>query len=834
MWRNYLTVGIRSLMKNRVYAGINIAGLAIGMAACIMILVFVRYESGFDSALPGARDAYQLQTYYTQRDTGETMNLQMAAYVTKGALTKDFPQIEKAVYAQSGSPILLKNGQAEATEDFTYVDGPLTDVLQLPYVAGNPATALGRPGSIVLTQSEAGRQFGSVAGAMGKTLTVVANGKETDYRVTGIIADIPKNSHFKASFLARYDPNTYYAEQPDFLKSWGWQSGWVYLKLKPGTDPAAINSQLKAWEKRNIPDEHFGDRTVNQGDEADFGLVNIRDIHLGRAQEGAMTPGNSRQSIVTFAVIGLLILGMACINFTNLATARASQRAREVALRKVLGAGRQQLIGQFLAESVLVAAIAMLIALALVELALPLFARFLDASLNLHYFGAQGILAPAIILVVLVGLAGGLYPAFYLSRFQPARVLKANKSAADAEGSGKLRNILVVAQFAVSIGLIICTAVIYAQTIYARTVDPGFKREGLMQVDNIRRRQLTPIVETLAQETARLDNVVGVGRTQIGVSTQNNMNNGVQVPGRQEPVTIGNYNVDLGFFDTMGIKLVAGRQFSAAQAMDDMTTPYPEQPDAERALVARGINVVVNELAVKRMGFASPQAAIGKQVKIGFDDAYGGVLPVTIVGVVQDSRFRSIREPIDAIMFRYHRIIHDVMEVRYRGSPAEARAKVEQVWRRLAPQVPFEAKFTEEIIGDLYKAEDARAKMFAGFAGLAVIIGCLGLFGLAAFTAERRTKEIGIRKVLGATTGKIVQLLVWQFSRPVLIANLIAWPAAYWLMRDWLNTFDARITLTPAPFLGAGLLALVIAVATIAAHSMKVARANPIQALRYE
>lgn len=834
MWRNYLTVGIRSLMKNRVYAAINIAGLAIGMAACLLILVFVRYETGFDRDLPGAENAYQFQTYYTDPDTGDTNNLQMAAYVTKGRLQKDFPQVEQAVYVGSAGPILLKQGQAESTDNFYYVDGPITDILKFPYVAGNPATALSRPGNIVLSESEAVKQFGSAQAAMNQTLTIVGNGKEWDYRITGVVKDMPKNSHFKANFLARYDPSAYFADQPDFLTNWGWQSGYVYLRLRPGTDPDSINSQLHAWEKRNIPDERFGERVINPGDTAEFALVNVRDVHLGFAQRAAMTPGNTRQSIATFAVIALLILGMACINFTNLATARASQRAREVALRKVLGASRRQLVVQFLGESVLMAAIAMLIALALVELTLPLFARFLDATLDLHYFGAGGVILPVVLLVLLVGVAGGLYPAFYLSRFQPARVLKANKSAADAHGSGRLRNILVVAQFAVSIGLMACTAIIYGQTIYARTVDPGFKRDGLMQVDNVGRRQLFNVNETIAREIARIDGVSAVGRSGIGVATQSNRNNAVLVPGRNSPVMLGNYNVDAGFFNAMGMKTIAGRTFDEKQAMDDMTTPFPEDPVAERALVARGANVVLSELAVKRLGFASPQDAIGKQVKLSYDDRYGGQLPVTIIGVVGDARFRSIREPMDAIMFVMHRFSHEVMEVRYNGDPATVRARVEQVWRRLAPQVPFEAKFTEEIVGDLYKAEAARAQLFAGFAALAIVIGCLGLFGLAAFTAERRTKEIGIRKVLGASTGRIVQLLVWQFSRPVLLANLIAWPVAWWVMRDWLNNFDTRIALTPIPFVGAGIVALAIAIGTIAMHSVRVARANPIQALRYE
>ena len=835
MWRNYLTVAMRALAKNKTYTFINIFGLAIGMAACLMILLFVRYELTYDQHLERAEDAYQFQTYYKDPDTGEEGNLQMAAYVTKGALLKDFPQIEKAVYAQSAGPVVIRNGEATAApEAMLYVDGPIFDILQFPFVQGDPNSALAEPGSVVLSETEAAKRFGA-ENPIGQTLTLVSVGKSVDYRVTGIFKDLPKNTHLAAEMIARYDPASFWAEQPDFLDSYGWQSGYLYVQLKPGTDVAALNAQMQAWEKRNIPDQVFGGQRFNQGDIADFALVNIRDVHLGRAQDAAMTPGNDRTTIITFAVVAALILGMACVNFTNLATARASQRAREVALRKVLGANRQQLIVQFVGESILVAAFAMMLALTFVELSLPAFSAFLDADLSMTYVGEGGLLPMILGLVLLVGAAGGLYPAFYLSRFQPAKVLKANKSSADASGSGRLRNVLVVAQFAVSIGLIICTAVVYAQTVYARTVDPGYQRDGLLQIDGIGRRQLLPMMDTLLNEIRSVEGVKSVGRTGIGVATQNNSNTGLLIPGRSEPVSIGNYSIDTGFFETMGIKLLAGRTFDDSRAMDDATTPFPEDPAAERAFAARGVNVVMNELATKRLGIGSPQEAIGKTFKAALvDEEFGGVVPVTIVGVVQDSRFRSVREPVDSIMFLLNQSGHGQMLVRYEGNPSEVRSRIEQVWKKVAPEVPFEAEFSDDIVRELYEAEEARATIFAAFAGLSVIVGCLGLFGLAAFTAERRTKEIGIRKVLGARTKDIVKLLVWQFSQPVIIANLIAWPVAWWLMRDWLNGFDTRVDLNPGLFVGAGLLAMMIAAGTIIGHAVKVARANPIHALRYE
>jgi putative ABC transport system permease protein len=586
MWRNYLTVGLRALAKNKTYAFINIFGLALGLAACLLILLYVRYELAYDAWLPNAENSYQFQSHYRDDDTGEENKLQMTSFVAGTALKKDFPQVDKTVYALSNAPVVLRGGEALPTEDVLLVDNLFFDVLQFPLVKGDPGTALRQVNSLVVTETEGRRLFGA-ADPMGKTVTMVSRGITTDWRVTGVAKDLPKNSHVDFDMVGRFDPASHFTDTPDFLTSWGWQSGWFYFTLKPGTDPQDIQRQLPAWEKRNIKIESFGDQRFDAGESQDWKLANVKDIHLGEAQEAGMTPGNDRSSIVTFAVIAVLILGMACVNFTNLATARASQRRREVALRKVLGATRRQLMVQFLAESVLVAGLAMVLALAMAEISLPMLSAFLDADLDLRYFGEGGVIVPVILLVLIVGAAGGLYPAFYLSRFQPAQVLKANKSSAEAAGSGHLRNALVIAQFAVSIGLIICTAIVYAQTVYARTADPGYQRDGILQVSNFGRRQVTPKADAIVEEMRRIEGVEAVGRSGIGVATQNNSNTGVQVPGRPEPVTIGNYSVDAPFFETMGIKLLAGRLFDEKRPGDESTQPFPSDPAFERALPGR-------------------------------------------------------------------------------------------------------------------------------------------------------------------------------------------------------------------------------------------------------
>jgi len=834
MWRNYFTVGVRALIKNRTYAVINILGLAIGLAACLMLLLYVRYETSYDQWLPNAENVYQYQSHYLNPQTGEEQKLQMTSYIAGQRFRTDFPQVEGAVYAWGSAPVVLRGGQALETDDVLLVDGLFFDVLQFPFVQGGPRTALAQAGSVVLTESEARRIFGD-ENPMGKTLTMSVRGDPTDHRVTGIVRDLPRNSHMRFTMVVRIDPPSTYADQPQMLDSWGWQSGWFYFSLRPGTDLDTIRGQLPAWERRNIPDEQFGQETTNQGEFQDWEIANIRDVHLGEADRASMTPVNDQRTIITFTIIAFLILGMACVNFTNLATARAGQRAREVALRKVLGANRAQLMTQFMAESVLIAGISMLFALAFVELLLPSLASFLDADLEMRYFGAEGMLLPILLLTLLVGAAGGIYPAFYLSRFQPAQVLKANKSAAEASGSGRLRNALVIGQFAVSIGLIICTAVVYAQTVYARNVDPGYRRDNLIQIQNLGRRQLEGRTNAIVEEMRRVPGVVSVGRSGIGVATGSSSNTGVQVPGQTDSVLIGTYGIDPEFFETMGIELVAGRLLERNRPGDNIGQSDQPTEEEQRALVARGASIVVNELAALRMGFASAQDAIGKPVGVGFVENEYGAVPTRIVGVVRDSRFRSIRTPIEPIMFSWNESNANVMLIRHDGrDPQGVRGRIEQAWKRLAPDVPFDGVFSEDRVAELYQAEQSRAQVFAGFATLAILVACLGLFGLAAFTAERRTKEIGVRKVLGARTRDIVQLLAWQFSKPVIIANLIAWPAAWWAMREWLNTFDARIDLGPAPFVLAGLLALVIAIGTIAGHAFRVARANPIHALRYE
>ena len=835
MWRNHLVLTLRLLARNKLYAFVNLFGLALGLAACLLILIYVRYESSYDSTLPDAERVFQLQNWFIGSESGPGSANRMTSFASGTALRKDFPEIETLVYVGNNQPVIVQNGEASISKNFYFTDGALFDVLQFPFLHGDRRSSLSEPGQAVLTESEARRRFGT-SNAVGRTLTLMIAGEPVDYRISGVIADPPRNSHIQLSIVARYDPQNFWAGT-NFLTDWLPKNGWVYLKLKPGADVERIRARMPAWEKRNIKDELVGGQRSNVGETNDWKLVNVRDIHLGEAQSAAGKAGNDPRAIATMGLVGILILFMAIVNFTNLATARAGQRAREVALRKVVGASRRQLIAQFLAESILLAAAAMVVGLAMAEAALPSLNAFLESDMRLTYGGKDGLLLPAVLLVLLVGGVAGFYPAFYLSRFQPASVLKANRSTAEPGGSGRLRNMLVLVQFAVAIGLIACTAIIHAQTEYARTTDPGYRRDGLIQIGNMYRRAILPVSDSLIREIRAIDGVTAAGRSTIGIATFGMENMNLTAPGAAESVELELHRVDPNFFETMGIDLIAGRGFAESRALDDSTVDgFSETPEADAASLARrGYSVVLNAAAARRLGYADPRLAVGKVLKADDGDVdANGQTPVTVIGVVGDSRFRTIREPISPTMFSWDRQAPGWLLVRYSGSPHRIRAQIQKAWKRIAPDVPFEAEYGEDIIGRLYSAESARAWIFTGFATLAVLIGCLGLFGLAAFSAERRTREIGIRKVLGARTRDIVRLLLWQFSRPVLLANLIAWPVAWWAMRDWLNGFDTRIDLTPLPFLGAGAVALVIAAATMSGHAVKAARTRPVHALRYE
>jgi putative ABC transport system permease protein len=830
MWRNYLTVSFRALLRDPLFMLINLFGLAVGIAGCLMIVLFIRYETSFDDWLPDAGQTYQVQHIST---SGENVGRRMAmsAFVASTALPTQFPEIEAATGVVYGDGVFRRNGDLLQLDYVYATDGNFLDVLRLPLVRGDPATALASVDDILLTESAARRMFGSTD-VLGRTITRIGSGGDRESRITGILRDLPGNSHLKIDAVYRANTASS-APDADTYTRWNTIGGWVYARLRPSADAAAMNARMPAALQRIVP---AADQNPTAPDRLGFTeeFVNVRAINTGPVDSGTMRPGTSMNTLATFGIVAAFLLLVACVNFTNLATARASRRAREVGLRKTLGATRAQLIGQFLLEACITAAAAGLLALMMVELTLPMLNNLLRSSIEIHYFTSQGVVLPLVLLLGAVCVLGGIYPAFFLSRYRPAVVLKANQSGAEAPGTGRLRTALVVVQFAVSIALIICTAIIYMQTLFARSADPGYQVSGLLFVLQPEQIGDRTQIETFMRRIDAIPGVSSVARAGVTPDPNTTSISTFRAPGATASVSAQVIAVDGNTFSTLGMRLLAGRTVTEQREADigfSVLAPDPER----RALVEqRGLNVVLSSGATRLFGFATPEQAVGHQIIPDTDDGHA-VAPYNVVGVVNDARFESARFDSVPKLYFVAPAGHLSIAVRFENADGpRVMAAIESLWKANVSRAPFSGFFADQRIANMYRADERRGTLFAVFAAFAVLISCLGLFGLAAFTAQRRTKEIGIRKVFGARTRDIVRLLAWQFTRPVLLANLIAWPVAWWAMRNWLNEFQDRINLGPTPFAVAGALALLIALGTVVGHAIKVARANPILALRYE
>ena len=831
MWRSYLQLGWRALRRDPLFTAINLFGLSVGLAACLLIILFIRYESSFDDWLPDADRLYQVQRIATS-GTESGRSYGQNSFVAASALPPQFPEIEAATAILEVSGVFRRDGQPFDLGDVYAADANVLDVLRLPLVAGDARTALADVDTMVLTETAARRLFGRTD-VVGRSVPRIGSSGDRMIRVTGVLRDLPSNSHLRINALYRINLAARTSGNEVFTE-WNWVASFVYARLRPGADPAAIERRMVPALRRLVP-TNLRDQSARDGLGFTQRLMNVRAINTAGLEGGTMRPGTPVKTLVTFGIVAAFLLVVACVNFTNLATARASRRAREVALRKTLGATRGQLVFQFLLEAAVIVGLAGMLALALAELALPLLNGLIDGGLEIRYLGADGILVPLAAVLLVVGLIGGTYPAFFLSRYRPAVVLKANQSGAEAPGTGRLRLALVVMQFAVSIALIICTAIVYAQTLYARSADPGYRVPGLLYVPYPEMIGERPQVEAFMRRLEAVPGVQAVARAGVTPNSDSTSTTNFRAPGAPESVVLQIVPIDGDTFETLGMRLLAGRNITHEREADVGAPMYNSDPERVQLVRERGLNVVVDQSAARLLGFADPQAAVGRQIGREDSESGEGSAPYTIVGVVNDARFESARFETFPKIYYVAPTSHIALAVRF--DPAQAAsvmAAAQGLWKSAVTTDPFTGFFADDRIAEMYDGDERRARMFAIFALFAILISCLGLFALAAFTAERRTKEIGIRKVLGARVRDIVRLLVWQFTRPVLVANLIAWPVAWWAMRNWLNEFESRIDITPTPFVAAGLLALVIAAATIVGHAVRVARANPIHALRYE
>jgi putative ABC transport system permease protein len=817
MLRHYLVMAVRSLARHKLYSFINVAGLSIALACAILILLFVRDQLSYDDWIPGTANLYRLEV--TWHMPGQLMATALSPFPVLNAMKAEIPGV-RAVTHLVPEQLTITVGVRQFLETVTVVDPNFLQVIRLPLAAGDPARVLAAPESIVLSQSMARKYFGS-SDPVGRFLQVsgvvayecspndrTCFSATHSLRVSGVLRDLPHDTQLIADFLM---PNT---SQADELSPTQKQNTWNgtlgnngYIELAPGVDPMKVLSDLRPILDRSVNT----DNTALTGSEMEqYTLTPYRSVHLTSGKLGDMKPPVDRTTVYGFAAIALLIILVACCNFMNLATARATLRAREIGLRKVVGAKRRELAAQFLVEAVCTTLVSLAIALSLVEILLPFFSRFLDEPIGLHYLSNRVQLGGTIVGAVVVGLLSGAYPAMVLSGFRPVSTLSANGAA--HVGSGLLRSMLVVGQFVVSIGLGIAAIVIFRQIHFARSVDLGFNRYGMVVIDSISNLP--------ADARVRLARVLSIGPGIAGTALSNAVpfdtkwtnNVSVHAAGDVSNITAHLVEASPEFPSVYGMRLLAGRLLSADRGQDVSASPK---------------NVLVDAAAARALGFTIA-GAVGKTIDLGSTH-------LTIVGVLNDAMSEGLRSAVWPVIYMVDTDDYNSLSVRVRGDRlAAALAFIDGTWRSFAPRAAMQRYLMSDVFDGLFTSDERQGTMFVVFVTIAILIACLGLFGLVVFTAERRTKEVGIRKISGARTTDIVTLMLWRISVPVLLANLIAWPVAYYYLHRWLEGYAYRISLNPLYFAAAGAAALLIAWATVCANTLRLARASPVHALRYE
>jgi len=818
MLRHFFVIALRNLAHHKLYSFINIAGLSVGLACAILIALFLRDELSYDRWIPGSANLYRVDRIAHPPGRPEEKHANVPIPLLP-LMQERLPEV-MAVTGISPQGITASVGDRKFFEAVLVVDSNFLQVIQLPLVRGNPAQVFSQPESIVLSQSAAKKYFGE-ADPIGKPISVSGathSEREPEIHtltVTGVLRDLPDNTHLAADLIL---PNSSAADQNSQADKQSWWSPpeTGYVLLAPNADADQVAAKLMPIIDQTINPKDFGlnlrASQINQ-----FHLTPFSELHLtsNNYNETLKTPG-SWTLIYGLAAVAVLILLVACFNFTNLATARATLRAREISLRKTVGATRRQLIVQFLGESLLMSMIALVISLAFVETLLPAYNAFLDKHMEFNYLSDRSLLTGIVIVSILAGIISGIYPALALSSFRPSSVLSSSGGA--RTGRNRLRSLLVIFQFSVSIALGIAAIAMFRQINYAHKLDLGFRREGIVVIrgDSLSADTRQSFAHALESDPE----VIGVAFSSHNMFDGNRDGRLVKRPGDSQPVFVRTMYISPEFPGLYEIPLVAGRLLAADRGEDVF-----EEHEGDSA--TDGKSVLMNVSAARQFGYTAEEA-IGSTLILG-----GSRL--RIVGVLADTKVDGIKTPADPMIFDYFPKENTVISVRIRGDQvSDTLAFIDQTWRTFAPASVIRRYFLSDVFEYQLDAEKSQGAMFSLFVGIAIVMACLGLFGLAAFTAQRRTKEIGVRKIFGARTTEVMRLLLWQFSIPVLIANLIAWPIAYYYLRNWLDGYAYRIALSPIYFVAAGITALVIAWATVFAHTFRVARASPINALRYE
>ncbi|MDH5383420.1 MAG: ABC transporter permease [Candidatus Aminicenantes bacterium] len=800
MFKNYLTVALRNIIKQKIYSIITVAGLAVGITCCLLIMLYVRQELSYDTFYSNAEKVYRVghKVIRPQHTSISASTPTPLAPVLK----EEYPEIEHITRIYFDSQVLFEYGNMRIYEEgVIYADPDFFNVFPFHLLKGDPSHLLDTPQSMVITAATAEKYFGD-KDPIGKVFQV---NKQYNFMVTGVIKDIPVNSHyhfdFVISFLAKNEQNFGL-----WLNLWtGYTTIYTYAVFPENINIKQFQSRIEDFITRRAGKRPDVERKIF--------LQPLKSIYLHSHLEDEIEANNFVSNLFILSTIAFLILVIACINYMNLATAQSARRAREVGMRKVLGAQRFQLVRQFMGESILLTLLAILISLATVELHLPVFSSLVGKPVDFHYGKNLLFLAGFFLITLMVGIISSIYPAAFLSRHQPIKTLKGMKESVKASfGQVFFKKSLVVVQFVVSILLIICTLIINQQLRYMRNAHLGFDKEYMIVVP-IQTDSGRKLYESIKNELMTHPGVIGATACLRAPISGNVIVTYGHPEGssREHAFQVYHNFVDMNYIDNFGIEMIAGRKFSREHSTDLREA------------------FIVNEATVRKSGFASAEEAIDKRFQTGMG------LQGTIIGVMRDFHISSFHSEIESMVMSYDPEYFWEMNVKITSDNIpEILSTIEKTFNKFIPEYPFNYTFLDEDINTLYQEEEQAGKIIQTFSIIAILIACLGLFGLAAFAAENRTKEIGIRKVLGATVSNIMLLLSSEFTKWILLANIVAWPIAYYVINKWLQGFAYRTSINLWAFILGAVFAFTIALITVSYQAIKSALSNPVESLRYE
>jgi len=794
MITNYMKIALRIIKRQKGYSFINITGLAVGFATFLIIFLFIQWELSYDRYHLNSGCIYRVAQKYYGHDHAGKDKIAMTPYPLGKTMVASFPEVVSSVRIVRRNEMKISAQENSYFENMVFFTDPdFFTLFTFPFVSGKCESALRDPNSIVISERMKEKYFGS-HDAMGKTIRL---DEAFDLKVTGVMVNMPKNGHFVTDIVIPLE--TYRLMRNQNLDEWRGGSGYTYILLTKEASPVELEKKFPALVEKYI--------TGGGRHRRDLFLQPLTKIHLNPNLDAELGTTIDVRTLYLFGTIAVLILFIACINYMNLSTARSVQRMKEVGIRKVVGARRQQLIGQFFSEAILFTLIAFLLSFLLISLALPIFSRFVERELSLAHLYHFRFILWIVALILFVGLLAGSYPALTLSRFRPICILKTGLIRVGKRMS--LRSVLVILQFAISIVLIVCTFTVRDQLQFIQHHDVGYERDQIAVI-SIKDPEVRENFETIKTELKRNPNILSVSSSTYlpnRILDQTTFN----WPGREEDLEIGTYfgNIDYDYVDLFELKIVEGRNISR-----------DFQTDAGGAFL-------INETAVKSLGWDKP---VGREL-IHWNENKG-----RIVGVLKDFNFHSLHREIESLtLYLEPRERNYHLSVKIRGGHIpETIETLKNTMTRFSSGYPFEYRFFDDIFNDAYRSELRLEQIFIIFAFIAIFIACLGLLGLAAFAANQRTKEIGIRKVVGASVSSIVFLLSKEFVKWVLIANVIGWPVAWFTMKIWLQDFAYRTHLGPGLFFFSTLMVVIIALCTVSYQAIKAARTNPVKSLRYE